>query len=99
MFCILSHTVLDELQFHLYMPRLFRTERVNLKVPVANNLLYLKAIGIYEESMKEPLEVGVNTGEFRKLKNRSANPHRGLFSISREFFRFRIASPLKLIVR
>src|SRR6516165_7744677 len=30
-FCILSHTVLDELQFHLYMPRLFRTERVNLK--------------------------------------------------------------------
>ena len=31
MFCILSHTVLDELQFHLFMPRLFRTERVNLK--------------------------------------------------------------------
>ena len=56
-----------------------------LKMPVANNLLYLKAIGIYEESMKEPLEVGVNTGEFRKLKNRSANPHRGLFSISRCF--------------
>jgi hypothetical protein len=26
-----SHTVLDELQFHLYRPRLFRTERVNLK--------------------------------------------------------------------
>src|SRR6516165_3075023 len=31
MFCILSHTVLDELQFHLFMPRLFRTERVNVK--------------------------------------------------------------------
>ena len=56
-----------------------------LKMPAANNLLYLKAIGIYEESMREPLEVGVNTGEFRKLKNRSANPHRGLFSISRCF--------------
>ena len=31
MFCILSHTVLDELQFHLHMPRLFRTDSVNLK--------------------------------------------------------------------
>ena len=32
MFCILSHTyVLDELQFHLYMPRLLLTERFNLK--------------------------------------------------------------------
>ena len=70
-----------------------------LKMPVANNLLYLKAIGIYEESMREPLEVGVNTGEFRKLKNRSANPPQGALLDFTMFFRFRIASPLKLIVR
>jgi hypothetical protein len=49
--------------------------------------------------MREPLEVGVNIGEFRKLKNRSANPHRGPLLDFTMFFRFRIAFPLKLIVR